>query len=73
MTDSDLSASPAQAFRSSEQGVFEHYEVQVEELFLELPKPRLRARVLVAGDGPPLVMVHGASASQPVGPRSWPT
>jgi 2-hydroxy-6-oxonona-2,4-dienedioate hydrolase len=55
----DLASAPAQAFRLSEQRLFDHYGLQVEERFLDLPKPPLRARVLVAGDGPPLVMVHG--------------
>ena len=38
-----------ETFRDAERRLFEHYGVRFEERFLDLPRPRVRARVLVAG------------------------
>ena len=52
-------ASPEVAFRRAEKALFAHYGVDFEEQFLDLKEPALRARVLVGGSGPPMLLVHG--------------
>ena len=47
------------AFDHAERRLCERYELQTEERTLELRAPRLRTRALVAGSGPPLLLVHG--------------
>ena len=47
------------AFLAAERRVFEDYGLDVASRFLELREPALRTRVLQAGDGPPLLFVHG--------------
>lgn len=47
------------AFDRAEHRLCERYGVQAEHRTLELREPRLRTRALVAGSGPPLLLVHG--------------
>jgi pimeloyl-ACP methyl ester carboxylesterase len=46
--------------REAEARLLAHYEVEVRERFIELADPPLRVRVLEAGAGDPLVLVHGS-------------
>jgi pimeloyl-ACP methyl ester carboxylesterase len=48
-----------EGFLAAERRVFEDYGLDVASRFLELREPALRTRVLEAGDGPPLLFVHG--------------
>ena len=50
---------PAARFLEAEREFFEHSGVTVRSSFLELPRPRLRARVLETGAGDPILMLHG--------------
>lgn len=52
-------AKAVETFRDAERSLFEHYGVDVDERFVDLPAPRLRVRVLVVGSGRPLVLIHG--------------
>ena len=50
-----------EAFRQAEQRVFEDFGLSVTARFLELTDAALRTRVLEAGDGPPVLLVHGGA------------
>lgn len=47
------------SFDRAERRLCEHYGLRAEHRTLELREPRLRTRALVAGSGPPLLLVHG--------------
>ena len=47
----------------AERMVFERYGLTVETRFLTLTEPGVRTRVLLAGDGPPLVLLHGGGGT----------
>src|SRR5689334_19835632 len=53
---------PVSSLRDAERRLFDAHHLEVRERFLELPAPRMRARVLEAGEGPPLLHVHGGGA-----------
>jgi pimeloyl-ACP methyl ester carboxylesterase len=46
-------------FEVAERGLFGVYGLEVESRFLEIRDPRMRARVMDVGEGPPVVLVHG--------------
>jgi pimeloyl-ACP methyl ester carboxylesterase len=50
-----------QRFQAAEDLVFAHYGLRVRNTYLELPRPRpnLRVRVIEAGNGPPVLLMHG--------------
>lgn len=50
-------------YRNSEKRYFEGCHVQVDEHFIEIKKLSIRVRVLTAGNGSPLLFVHGAPAA----------
>lgn len=50
-------------YRNSEKNYFEECRVQVDEHFIEVKELSIRIRVLTAGNGSPLLFVHGAPAS----------
>lgn len=50
-------------FESAMEQVFDRYGVAAESRFVDAPVVNGRAHVLVAGEGPPLVMVNGAGTS----------
>ena len=50
-------------YRDSEKKYFEDCRVQVNEDFIEIKELSIRIRVLTAGNGPPLLFVHGAPAA----------
>lgn len=47
------------AFDRAERRLCERYDLQAEHRVLDLHDPTLRTRALVAGSGPPLLLVHG--------------
>lgn len=47
-------------FMEAERRAMEAYGLEYESHFLELPRPRMRARVIEVGEGDPVLMVHGA-------------
>jgi pimeloyl-ACP methyl ester carboxylesterase len=47
-------------FEEAERRLFARFGLEVESRFLELPDPKLRARVIEIGSGEPVVLVHGA-------------
>ena len=49
-----------QELRHAEAALFAHHDVEVSERFVELADPPLRVRVLEAGTGDPLLLVHGS-------------
>jgi 2-hydroxy-6-oxonona-2,4-dienedioate hydrolase len=46
-------------FALLQQQVLDLYGVRARSRFVELAAPRMRAHVLQAGDGPPVVYLHG--------------
>jgi pimeloyl-ACP methyl ester carboxylesterase len=46
-------------YQEAEEALFTHYGLSARSHFLDLPDPAVRARVIEAGQGPPLLMVHG--------------
>jgi pimeloyl-ACP methyl ester carboxylesterase len=52
-----------QRVRAAEAELFRAVGASVEESFLDLSRTGLRLRVLAAGSGPPLVLLHGVSLS----------
>lgn len=52
-------ATPEEAFRIAQQRMLERYGVEARSQFLEVPSTGGRAHVLVAGDGPAVVMLSG--------------
>jgi pimeloyl-ACP methyl ester carboxylesterase len=55
-----------QRIRMAEGELFAHYDLDVEEGFVDLPSTKLRLRVLSVGSGPDLVMLHGVSLAAAV-------
>ena len=53
-------------YRNSEKKYFESCGVRVDEQFIEVNKLSIRIRVLTAGNGSPLLFVHGAPAAAPI-------
>ena len=53
-------------YHDSEKKYFEDCRVQVNEHFIEIKKLSIRIRVLTAGNGSPLLFVHGAPAAATV-------
>jgi pimeloyl-ACP methyl ester carboxylesterase len=49
-----------EACRTAERALWEHYGAEPTERFLDLAKPKARTRVLIVGDGPPVLFVHGS-------------
>jgi pimeloyl-ACP methyl ester carboxylesterase len=47
--------------RQAEQRLFDELGLDVQERFVELPSTRLRLRVLAAGSGRPLLLLHGVT------------
>lgn len=56
-------AAPVIRFLDAERAFFEHSGVSVRSTFVELPQPRLRARLLEAGAGDPILLLHGGGGS----------
>jgi pimeloyl-ACP methyl ester carboxylesterase len=52
--------------RRAESDLFAASQVDVDELFLDLPRTGLRLRVLAHGEGAPLVLLHGVAMSSAV-------
>ncbi len=50
---------PTQSFIETQTAVLNRYGVDAEERFVDVPTVAGRAHVIVAGDGPPVVMVNG--------------
>lgn len=50
-------------YRNSEKKYLESCHVQVDEHFIEIKKLSIRIRVLTAGNGSPLLFIHGAPAA----------
>jgi pimeloyl-ACP methyl ester carboxylesterase len=48
---------------AAERRLFEHYGIEAASRTVWLTDPPLRVRVLAAGEGPPLVLVHGSGTS----------
>lgn len=56
----------AAAYRETERALWGYYGLEPTEHFVEIDAPAARLRVLEAGSGKPLVLVHGT-----VGPGGW--
>ena len=54
---------PSPAFEGAERRLFAACGVQAESRRVPLADPRLAVRVLEAGEGPPLVLLHGSGMS----------
>jgi pimeloyl-ACP methyl ester carboxylesterase len=52
--------------RQAEQRMFDEFDLNVQERVLELPSTRLRVRVLAAGSGHPLLLLHGVTQTAAV-------
>jgi 2-hydroxy-6-oxonona-2,4-dienedioate hydrolase len=50
---------PSQAFEGAQAAALEHFEVEAESRYIEIPPLEGRAHVLVAGEGPPVLMLNG--------------
>ncbi|HEX5012649.1 MAG TPA: alpha/beta hydrolase [Candidatus Limnocylindrales bacterium] len=53
-------------FRRAEEALWRAYGLRPVERYVDLPRPRLRLRVLEIGTGRPILLVHGT-----VGPAAW--
>ena len=47
------------AAEEAEKNLFKHYNLDYEEKYIEMNKPKIRLRVLEVGSGPPVLMVPG--------------
>ncbi len=56
-------AAPVARFLDAERAFFEQSGVAVRSTFVELPRPHLRARLLEAGAGDPILLLHGGGGS----------
>jgi pimeloyl-ACP methyl ester carboxylesterase len=56
-------AAPVARFVDAERAFFEHSGVAVRSTFVELPRPRVRIRILEAGTGDPILFLHGGGGS----------
>ena len=54
---------PAQTFLAAERELFALYGIEYRSRRVRLADPDLEVRVLEAGDGEPLVLVHGSGMS----------
>ncbi|MGH2445540.1 MAG: alpha/beta fold hydrolase [Candidatus Limnocylindria bacterium] len=50
----------AAGFRRAERALWDHYELQPSERFIDLAAPEARIRVQEVGAGPPILLVHGS-------------
>ncbi len=50
-----------QKIRTAEDMLFAHYDIERDEMFVDLHSTNLRLRVLSVGSGPDLVLLHGVS------------
>jgi 2-hydroxy-6-oxonona-2,4-dienedioate hydrolase len=55
-------------YLEAERRLWQHYELEPQERFLDLDAPAARLRVLEVGSGDPVLFVHGT-----VGPGGWPS
>lgn len=51
---------PKQRVEAAERRLFARYDLDVDSHYVQLDSPRIRIRVLEAGNGPPLLLLHGA-------------
>ena len=56
-------AAPVARFLDAERAFFEHSAVSVRSTFVDLPRPRLRIRLLEAGAGEPTLLLHGGGGA----------
>ena len=54
-----MTSATTQGFESAERRLFKVYGLEAASRFLELRDPPMRARVLEAGEGAPVILVHG--------------
>ena len=54
-----MHAEPQQAFLAAQSAVLDHFGVEAESRYIEVPSLRGRAHALVVGEGPPVVMLNG--------------
>lgn len=59
---------PVERYRASERALWDRYELEPTERFIELGAPAVRLRVQEVGFGEPVVFVHGTG-----GPGTWPS
>ncbi len=50
-------------YEQAERRLLERYGVKARSRYIELDKPRVRARIIEAGDGPPVLFVHGGGGA----------
>lgn len=58
---------PAESFIEAQAAALRRYGIDAEECFIDAPAVAGRAHVLVAGDGPPVVMVNGTQSRRSFG------
>jgi 2-hydroxy-6-oxonona-2,4-dienedioate hydrolase len=54
-----MHSKPRQAFEAAQAAVLDHYGIEAESRYVEVPSLDGRAHALVTGEGPPLVMLNG--------------
>ncbi|MBI2237121.1 MAG: alpha/beta hydrolase [Actinobacteria bacterium] len=59
MHDGGDATTSRRTFEDAERRLFARYELEVRSRFLDLRDPPLRVRVIEAGEGPPVLLVHG--------------
>ena len=50
-------------YEQAEQRLLERYGMRARPRYIDLAEPRLRARILEVGDGPPVLFVHGGGGA----------
>jgi hypothetical protein len=65
MTSSAIAASSAdrriERYRETERALWNHYDLEPTERFIELDSPAIRLRALEIGSGEPMLLVHGTA------------
>jgi pimeloyl-ACP methyl ester carboxylesterase len=56
------SPKPASKFEECERRLLDHYELDVATRFIDVRRPPMRIRILEAGEGPPVLLLHGGGA-----------
>ena len=58
-----------EVFAERQEALLEFYDVPARSRYLDIERPEMRVHLLEAGDGEPLVLIHGGDARERSGRR----